>query len=263
MFSRRATTSTSASLSSASIAVVRVDRSAGVEVPRRVVPEHEHRTGRRRAARSSSHSSCSRGSAPPTCPGPTVSSTASVTPSSSTAYGAPSTRQRRVEHRVVVAAHVVHARRRARRTRRGTPRTPRPCRVSVRSPFTTTASGSSARISSIDRAVHHLGVRRLAGLGAQDRADRVGGRIAGAPALGLAEVHVVGGGDRREQPPGGRASVRTAAGQPAVGRDALDRELVLGVGLEAGDARDVVRTGRSTTSWSPTRVGDRRVRRRS
>ena len=50
-------------------------------VPRMMVTEHEHRDRGDAAARSSSHSSCSRGMRPRSVPGRTVSSTASVTPS--------------------------------------------------------------------------------------------------------------------------------------------------------------------------------------
>ena len=94
-----------------------------------------------------------------------------------------------------------------------------------------------------DGAIHHHGVGRVTGLGAEDRADGVGGGIARAPALGLAEVHVVGGGDGREQ-----ASRRLREGaergrQPAVGHDAVDLELVLGVGAQAVDGDHVMRAG--------------------
>ena len=122
------------------------------------------------------------------------------TPSSSTEYGAPSTRDRRVEHRVVVAAHVVHPRRRARRTRRGTP-----AYSSSVPTFGEVALHHAPRrdrarsISSIDAAVHHLGVRRLARLAPQDRADLVLEDVAEPSALVLAEVDVVGGGEGREQ----------------------------------------------------------------
>ena len=51
------------------------------------------------------------------------------------------------------------------------------------------------------RPVHHERIRSVTGVGAEDGPDRVGGRVAGAAALGLAEVHVVGGGDGREQTP--------------------------------------------------------------
>ena len=85
-----------------------------------------------------------------------------------------------------------------------------------------------------DRAVHQLGVRRRARGDAQDRADGVDRGIAGLAALGLAEVHVVGGGDGGEQAArGGRACARSR--EPWSSNRALDLELVLGVGVEAGE----------------------------
>ena len=93
-----------------------------------------------------------------------------------------------------------------------------------------------------DRAVHQLRVRRRAG------ATRSTGPIASVagspvlPALGLAEVHVVGGGDGGEQSTA-RACQRAhaAPGSHCVGRRALDLEGVVGVGLEPGDPRVVER----------------------
>jgi hypothetical protein len=54
-----------------------------------------------------------------------------------------------------------------------------------------------------DGAVHHERVRHVARLSAEDGPDRVGRGVAGAAALSLPEVHIVGGGDGREQAPGG------------------------------------------------------------
>ena len=123
--------------------------------------------------------------------------------------------ERRIEHRVVVAAHVVQpvaeppyaARKAAYSSAR-----PR----SVRSPLTTTTSGSSASISVDHGAVHHLGVRRLARRRREDRADAP---RAGSPrrphsvspkctSLAVATV--------ASSAPDGRASVRTRAGSARV-----------------------------------------------
>ena len=79
--------------------------------------------------------------------GSTVSSTARRTPGSSTSTGA-SVGERLAVVAVVVAAHVDAVGRRTRgRSSRGRPRTPPACPSAVRSPLTTTASGSMAAIS--------------------------------------------------------------------------------------------------------------------
>jgi len=49
------------------------------------------------------------------------------------------------------------------------------------------------------RPVHHERIRSVTGVGAEDGADCVGGRVSGTAALRLAEVHVVGSGNGREQ----------------------------------------------------------------
>ena len=220
-----------------------------------VVAEHEHRIASptRRARRAMRPGP--RRPAPPTCPGSTVSSTASVTPASSTANGRALDRQRRVGHRVVVAAHVVHARAERAVRREERLRTPRRCPRSVRSPFTTTASGSSAR----DLGDHGAGSSPR-GTAAR-RARRAGsGRCSLAGIAECARTRSRRSGRRwrwrssRAARPAGAPACAPSAGSQLVGRRALDVERVLGVGLEAVDARDVVRTGRSSTSWSPTRV---------
>ena len=199
------------------------------------------------AASSSSQPSCSRGSAPPTRPGTAVSSTASVTPSSSTAYGAPSTRQRRVAHRVVVAAHVVHARRRARRN------VARNASYSSAVPGVGEVAldhhdvGIEREHLVDDRAVHHLGVRRLArraraapGRSRRWRDRRCCPHSVSPKCTSLAVAMVASSRPRRLRE---RAHLRR---QPAVvGLAPSTASVVLGVGLEAGDPRDVVRPGRS------------------
>ena len=240
-FSRRAMTAHER------FAVVGVDAEVVVvalvraRIPRMVVPEHEHRRRSTRPRASSSHSSWSAGTRPRSVPGRTVSSTASVTPASS--IGERARRRDRVgDHRVVVAAHVVHA---------------SPSRVYA----SRNASYSSSvptvgeialhddrvgieRVDLVDRArVHHLRVRRLARRGAEDRAELLG--RAEPAALRLAEVHVVDGRDRREQAARRARERRDAiAGSRSVGSAPSTRERVLGRGLEPGDPRRVVRAGR-------------------
>ena len=155
------------------------------------------------------------------------------------------------DHRVVVAAHVVHAIDRGASTRRRTARTPPRCPRFVRSPFTTTASGSSASISSIAPAFITSGYGSSPGSDAEHRAELLGRPELAA--LLLAEVDVVHGRDRREELAGRPHERRHRRRQQLRGVDAVDAQLVLGLGLETGDPRRVVRPGR----------GDRPRRRRS
>ena len=108
-------------------------------------------------------------------------------------------RHRGVTHRVVVAAHVTH------------PRPELPVDLEERLVLLRPAGvgeialhddrvGIECDHLAHHRPVHHERVRRLTRRAVEDRADRVGRGVAGAAALRLAEVHVVGGGDRREQP---------------------------------------------------------------
>ena len=118
-----------------------------------------------------------------------------MTPGSSIVHGAFTAIVSR-DHRVVVAAHVVHARAELR------------VRVEKRLVLLFGAAvGEVAlhddrvgieRLDLGDRArVHHVRVRLVAGRGAQDRTELLG--RAEPAALDLAEVHVVDGRERREQ----------------------------------------------------------------
>ena len=134
--------------------------------------------------------------------------------------------------------------------------------ASVRSPLTRTASGSSGAHLVDHGAVHDLRVRRLARLGAEDRAELLLAQVTDPSALDLAEMHVVGGRDRRQQAAGGTLERRERGRQPLVGRGAVDVELVLGSRLEAVDAGGVVRTGRDDLGVADARC-NRPVSRRS
>jgi SulP family sulfate permease len=92
-----------------------------------------------------------------------------------------------------------------------------------------------------DRAVHHLGVRGIAGSAPQDGSDGVGGGIPGAAAFGLPEVHVVRGRDRGEQRARRLDQRAHPRRQPPAGLRALHLELVLRVGNEPADTRRVER----------------------
>ena len=162
-----------------------------------VVAEDEHRRRVRGPRRSSSHSSCSAEMRPRSVPGRTVSSTASVTPGELDGKG-PRRRDRLGDHRVVIAAHVVHAHRRAACTPRRNAAYSSSVPRSVRSPFTTTASGSSRSIASIAPRFITSGYGVGARLGREHRAELLGRPE--QPALGLAEVHVVHRRERGEQP---------------------------------------------------------------
>ena len=214
------------------------------------------------APSSSSHATCSAGSAPPTWPGAVVSSTASVTPGSSHGVRSTLDGQRRIVHRVVVAAHVPHAR--PELSEGGEERL-----VLLGEPAVGEITLDHDRVGIEPRdlgdraAAHHLGVRRFAGIGAQDRADGVGRGIAGEPALRLSEVDVVRGGDRRDQLARRLRERAHTRRQPVVGRHTFD-----------GERRTRCRATRSSiratwygpivvTSRSPTRVRDRRDRVRS
>ena len=94
-----------------------------------------------------------------------------------------------------------------------------------------------------DRAVHRLGVRRVAGRGAEERADVLVGR-AEVAALGLAEVHVVRGGDRGEQAPGGRGRVRNRAGSSSLVGSTPSTASAYSVPARARDPDDVARADR-------------------
>ena len=185
------------------------------------------------------------GSAPPTCPGAVVSSTASVTPANSTAYGAPSTASVGIAHRVVVAAHVVQPRAEHAVAWRGTPRTARAAPVSVRSPFTTTASGSSAAISATaPRPI-------TSGYGGSPGADdRIGpmASVAGSPVSPHSvspkctsfAVAIVAS----RRPAAGRACARSAGSQRS-GATPSTASVVLGVGRQARR-----RAPRGAARWS-------------
>src|SRR5690349_8552163 len=71
-------------------------------------------------------------------------------------------------------------------------------------------------------AVHHLGVRRVSRLGTQDRAQLLLAEIADAAALDLAEVHVVGGRDRRKEAAGGTLERRERRREPLAAFGAVD-----------------------------------------
>ena len=100
------------------------------------------------------------------------------------------------------------------------------CPSQVRSPFTITASGSSAAISATAPRFIISGYGSAPGATREDRPES---RPVDDPALGLAEVHVVHGGERRQPLAAGRGSVRNA--KPS--------SVVLGVGLEVVVATDV------------------------
>jgi hypothetical protein len=92
--------------------------------------------------------------------------------------------------------------------------------------------------------VHDLGVRTLAGLGAQDRAQLLLAQVADSSALHLAEVHVVGGRDRREQPARGTLERRERRREPFAANGAVDVELILGARLQADHVCVVIRARR-------------------
>ena len=221
-----------------------------------MVAEHEHRRRSRRLRGRRATATCSAGAHRRRGPGRWCRAPRASRRSSPPRRACPRSRAG-IGHRVVVAPHVVQPRRRRlrKRSRNASYCSRRP--RSVRSPLTTTASGSSAAISATaprpitrDTADHRAR--------AQDRADGVVRRVAGAPAFGLAEVHVVRGGDGRDQL-ARRAAPACArvGGSQRSGATPLDRELVLGVGREAVDVRDVVRARRCVTSWSPTEWSSR------
>ena len=95
----------------------------------------------------------------------------------------------------------------------------------------------------VDRAVvHHLGVRRLARLDREDRADLFGD--ADPAALDLAEVDVVGGGERRDEPSRGPGHRRDLGGQQrATATTPSTCSAIRRLRLEAGDPRRVVAPG--------------------
>ena len=181
---------------------------------------------------------------PCSLPGRTVSSTASVTPSSSIAERTGG-RDRVGDHRVVVAAEVEHARAEL-RVRADElvvllARMPR----SVRSPFTSTASGSSASISAIAPAFITLGYGRLAGLGVQDRAELLGRPEPAA--LDLAEVHVVDGCERREL----RARRPRRASSRRAGSSSVASAPSTASGYSVAGSSPVSRPSDSGRWWSP------------
>ena len=237
-------------------------------------------------ARSSSQSRCADGQRAADAPGDRrCRAPPTSRPSSTTAYGRTLTRELGIAHGVVVAAHVVHAvaepsvAREERLVLLGA------ARVGEVALHHDRRRDRAASISSTTAPFITSGYGGSPGAHAQDRADGVGGGIAGLPALGLAEVHVVGGGDGREEPPGGRASVRTVAGsQRSSGTTPSTSSVVLGVGFEPGDPRVVERAvGRdlvrhrpasrprspgapvnvTTTSSGPTLMSSAWVRRRT
>jgi hypothetical protein len=93
-------------------------------------------------------------------------------------------------------------------------------------------------------AVHDLGVRRVAGLGAQDRSELLLAEITDPSALHLPEVHVIGGRDRRQKPARRTRERRERRRQPLAPSGAVDVELVLRLRLQADDARAVIWTRR-------------------
>ena len=100
------------------------------------------------------------------------------------------------------------------------------------------------RLDLRDRArVHHARIRRLAGLGGEDRAELLGRPEPAA--LDFAEVHVVDGRERGEQATRRPRERRDRRRQQRRRLDAVDRERVLGRGLEPGDPR---RSG-TARSW--------------
>ena len=221
-----------------------------------MVTEHEHRDRSRHAARSSSHATCS-------------------------------ARQHPARHGRASWCRAPPASRRGARPRRARPRRPASGRASRRGCRARGACASPKRAVNVSRnacvllgapgvgeiALHddrvgieprHLrrprarpitsGYGGVTGLGAQDRADRVGRGVAGAPALRLAEVDVVGGGDGRDQLARRLHERAHRRRQPAVGRHAVDREARTRC---RGRGRRRARRGTDrwwTTSWSPTRV---------
>src|SRR5439155_1123768 len=70
-------------------------------------------------------------------------------------------------------------------------------------------------------AVHHLGVRRVSRLGAQDRAQLLLAEVADATALDLAEMHVVGRRDRRQEATGWTLGRRERPLEPIAPRRAV------------------------------------------
>ena len=153
----------------------------------------------------------------------------------------PRRRDRVGDHRVVIAAHVVHASPSCEYARTNSSYCSSEPR-SVRSPFTTTASGSSASISAIAPAFITLGYGGSPGLRVQDRAELLG--VRGRPhstspkctSLTVAKV--------ASCRPGGRASVVTCRREQLRRLGAVDGERIFGLGLQAGDPGGVIRAGR-------------------
>ena len=194
------------------------------------------------AARSSSQCSCSAVIWPRSLPGWTVSSTASVAPPTSIAYGAPSS--------AIDASSIASWLPRTWRIR--SPSWPYAARNAaysssvprfVRSPFTSTASGSSASISAIALRFIVSGYGGSPGQRAQHRAELLLHHAVELPALGLAEVHVVHGGDRGERlaRPGPRASAPRPGGTRRRGAPSTATAYSV-AGLEPVEAGEVVRT---------------------
>ena len=102
----------------------------------------------------------------------------------------------------------------------------------MRSPFTNTASGSSAVISAIAPAFITAGYGSAPGAGVQDRAELLGRTEAAA--LDLAEVHVVDGCEGRETPAPGLGERRDRPGEQVGRLHTVDAEVVLRLGIEAG-----------------------------
>ncbi len=92
--------------------------------------------------------------------------------------------------------------------------------------------------------VHDLGVRRVAGLGAQDRSELLGPEIAEPTALDLAEMHVVRGRDRREEAAARSFERGERRREPLPVHGPVDLQRVPGSRVEAHDPRRVVRAGR-------------------
>ena len=115
------------------------------------------------------------------------------------------------------------------------------------------------------RSVHRLGVRRLSRLRAQHRPEVLFHHAADLPALGLAEVHVVHGRERREQPTlRPRQGVHRVWEVRLVIERAVDHHRVLGLGFETVEASDVMRSRRGdlvvaeSAGDGHARVGDER-----
>ena len=152
-------------------------------------------------------------------------------------------RERRVEHRVVVAAHVVE------------PVAEAGVGVEERVVLLLAADAGEValgdhgvrteRIDLPDRGlVHRDRVRRLARPRPHPGTEHLLGRVVDHPADGLAEVDVVHRRDRGEVRAGGRRERAHRRGHQLVGIHALDRERVRGVRLQADDLHHVERARR-------------------